>query len=298
MKIKAIKLLCAVMAAAMLLTAFAGTAAAQTKTCDTKYPIILVHGAGFRDRTFLVVNYWGRIPAALERNGAQVFYGGTDAWGSIENNAARLQRSVERALAETGAEKVNIVAHSRGGTEARYMISSLGMASKVASLTTISTPHHGSNTIDTYLRLPAPLRWLIALPVNAVYFMLGDAWPLFHESVGSFSPAYMAAFNRQNPNARGVYYQSYAARMTDVFSDFFLSPPFLAVSWFDGPNDGLVSVESAKWGSYRGELVGLSHASTVDYRRARTPLTHGGNSYSDITDFYVAMAAELKAMGY
>jgi len=300
MKNKLLKLLCTTVAAAMLLSAFADltTAQAATQAAATKYPIVLVHGAGFRDMTLFFINYWGRIPGALEANGARVFYGGTDAWGSIENNARLLQRRVDRVLAETGAEQVNIIAHSRGGVEARYMISSLGMASKVASLSTISTPHHGSNTIDVYLRLPSFLRWLIALPVNAGYFMLGDTLPLFHESIQSFSPSYMAEFNRQNPNARSVYYQSYAAQMTNVFSDFFLSPPFLTVSWYDGPNDGLVSVESAQWGTYRGELNGLSHASSVDYRRSRTPLVHNGNNYADITDFYVAMAAELKAMGF
>jgi len=28
--------------------------------CQTKYPIVLIHGAGFRDRKLL--NYWGRSP--------------------------------------------------------------------------------------------------------------------------------------------------------------------------------------------------------------------------------------------
>ena len=35
--------------------------------CKTRYPIVLVHGIFSRDMKLL--NYWGRIPAALIRNG-------------------------------------------------------------------------------------------------------------------------------------------------------------------------------------------------------------------------------------
>ena len=33
-------------------------------TCSTRYPILLVHGAGFRDRRF--PRYWGRIGIVAE----------------------------------------------------------------------------------------------------------------------------------------------------------------------------------------------------------------------------------------
>ena len=120
--------------------------------CDTKYPILLIHGTGFRDRKHL--NYWGRIPAALEKWGATIFYGHQDSWANIEYNADILKNNLTQILAESNCEKVNIIAHSKGGLEARYMISSLGMADYVASLTTVATPHHGSKTMDLLLRLP------------------------------------------------------------------------------------------------------------------------------------------------
>ena len=56
--------------------------------CKTKYPIVLIHGAGFRDLKWPV--YWGRIPAALEREGAQIYYGLQDCWASIETNAEQI----------------------------------------------------------------------------------------------------------------------------------------------------------------------------------------------------------------
>ena len=90
-----------------------------------KYPLLMVHGMGFRDNR--VIGYWGRIPKALEKCGAEVFFGGQDSNGSIEGNAAQLKKTIEAVLRQTGAEKVNIIAHSKGGLEARYLISTMGM---------------------------------------------------------------------------------------------------------------------------------------------------------------------------
>ena len=58
---------------------------AEKNVCSTKYPLLLVHGVGFRD--FHYFNYWGRIPRALKKNGARVFYGHQEAWGTVEENA-------------------------------------------------------------------------------------------------------------------------------------------------------------------------------------------------------------------
>ena len=57
-------------------------------------------------------------------------------------------------LEKTSAEKVNIIAHSRGGLEARYVIGALGMENAVASLTTMATPHAGSKTMNIALKFP------------------------------------------------------------------------------------------------------------------------------------------------
>ena len=81
-------------------------------SCQTKYPLVLIHGAGFRDLKWPV--YWGRIPAALEVRGAVIRYGLQDCWASTETNAAEIIRRIDQVLAETGAEKVNLIAHSKG----------------------------------------------------------------------------------------------------------------------------------------------------------------------------------------
>lgn len=45
----------------------------ENEICKTKYPILMVHGIFFRD--WQVINYWGRVPNELIRNGAEVYYG-------------------------------------------------------------------------------------------------------------------------------------------------------------------------------------------------------------------------------
>ena len=95
-----------------------------------RYPVLLVHGMGFRDDQ--PIGYWGRIPRVLEAAGATIFYGNQDSNASIENSGAHLARRIEEILAETGAEKVNVIAHSKGGLDARYAISTLGMGDRVA----------------------------------------------------------------------------------------------------------------------------------------------------------------------
>lgn len=126
--------------------------------CATRYPVLFIHGTGFRDRQRL--GYWGRIPQALQARGARVFFGGQDSWATVEQNAALLKQRLEEVLAETGAEKVHLIAHSKGGLEARYLVSSLGMAGQVTSVQLIGTPNRGSRTMDRLYRLP---RWAFRL---------------------------------------------------------------------------------------------------------------------------------------
>jgi len=296
---KKLALLMAILLAAPLL---APAAQAAANECATKYPIVMVHGAGFGDKP-LGLSYWGRIPKLLEARGAKLYYGGTDGWGKMEDGAAILKATVERVLAETGSAKVNLIAHSKGGIEARYMISSMGMAGKVASLTTISTPHYGSGVIQEILGWPDFLLRSIAAPVvNLSGRAMGDKNPDFYNAVQSLGTAYMEEFNKNNPNRPGVYYQSFAGECWAPASDIILSLPGYWVKSVEGPNDGMVTVESAKWGKFRGVVRGagyrgVSHADEVDMRRmdvAIKPLLGA----ETVPTLYAAIVAELKQMGY
>ncbi len=65
---------------------------AERQICSTRYPLLLVHGVGFRD--FHYFNYWGRIPRELKRNGARGYYGHQEAWGTVESNALILKEKI------------------------------------------------------------------------------------------------------------------------------------------------------------------------------------------------------------
>lgn len=296
------KLLAILLLSAILFTAFAPMTHAATAECATKYPILLVHGAGFRDMN-LFINYWGRIPKYLEDRGAKIFYGGTDGWCSVEQGGAVLKATVESILKQTGSAKVNIIAHSKGGVEARYMISSLGMADKVASLTTISAPHHGSRTIDQILGMfPDFLVRVVGFFADVIRWFWGDKKPDFYSGVKSLATDYMKDFNQKNPDKAGVYYQSFAGAMSVPMSDVILSLTNGVIRQYDGENDGMVSVESARWTNFRGvlrgaESRGVSHMDEVDFRRtdlALQPILGAAT----MRDFYAAIAAELKQKGY
>ena len=80
-----------------------------------------------------------------------MFHPNQDFAGPVELRSGQLKLRVEEALTQTGAPKVHIIAHSMGGLDARHMIVDLGMADKVASLTTIGTPHRGTILADHLL---------------------------------------------------------------------------------------------------------------------------------------------------
>lgn len=264
------------------------------------YPIVLVHGMGVRDGKRL--EYWGRIPKVLRAAGRQVFSGGQDANGSVEDNAAVLKARILSVLAETGSEKVNVIAHSKGGLDTRYMISHLDMGGRVASLTTLATPHHGSRTVDWLLKLPD---WLVRFACRLMDFwmrLLGDRNPKTCSAVRLFTTPQAAAFNAATPDDPRVYYQSYAFIMKHWHSDLLLALPHAVVGRIEGPNDGLLPPEAVRWANFRGVFTGngrrgISHFDEMDLRRR--PLTKKtGPQVTDVVEVYRAIEEDLTKLGF
>ena len=264
-------------------------------TCATRYPIIMVHGIGFRDLKFF--NYWGRMPRLLKQNGATIYYGHQNAWGTIEENAAKIAQTIDLALSETGADKVNIIAHSKGGLDSRYLISRMGYADKVASLTTMSTPHRGSALIDLLNRLPDGCYRLIAGCFDKSFSKVGDEKPDCYHASKQLAPAYCETFNEQTPDSPSVYYQSYTSVMRGMLSDSLLSVPYLFMQLLcHEKNDGLVTVSSAKWGDFKGVFEnqkrrGLSHGDMIDLKREDI-------RGFDILEKYIQIVEDLKKRGF
>ena len=147
-----------------------------------KYPVLLVHGMGFRDSKRIC--YWGRIPKVLKIKGCKVFYGYQDSNADIETNGKHIAKSVKDIISQTGADKVNIIAHSKGGLDCRYAISAQGVGNMVASLTTISTPHHGSKTVDLLMKFPKPIVKFVGFCTDCWFRVLGDKKPNKGEILG------------------------------------------------------------------------------------------------------------------
>jgi len=270
--------------------------------CNLKYPLLMVHGMGFRDRKHLC--YWGRVPQILESRGARIFYGNQDAVGSVEGNAAIIAKSLDAALEITGASKVNILAHSKGGLEARYLVNH-GYRNKIASITTIDTPHHGSNAVDFLMKTPGFIVKAAAKGTDIWMKLLGDKNPDCYKCFDLFTTGTADRFNCDNPTPDDIYCQSYAFKCNGAFSDPFFCITYPVVKRFDGDNDGLVSVSSAAWGNFKGVHTspskrGISHADVVDIRRMRITAREpeAEDEVSDIVVFYVDLIKELKQMGY
>lgn len=266
----------------------------EHQICRTRYPILLVHGVGFRD--FHYFNYWGRIPRELVRNGAKVYYGHQEAWGTVEDNGRILKNKIFQILEETGCGKVNIIAHSKGGLDSRYLISGLHMEAYVASLTTINTPHRGSALVDFLKKLPDGIYHRVCAMIDRYFGMMGDTRPNAYVASRQLSCAYAEGFNELYKDAPGIYYQSYASLMKHGFSSKLLCIPYWVLKRLDAPNDGLVTVESARWANFQGTVTnrylrGISHGDMIDLTR---------EDYRDfkVLEFYIGLVERLAEMGF
>ena len=179
----------------------------------TKYPLILVHGIMLKDWKF--VKAFGNIQNILTEQGYMASTAPTDGFGSIETNAHQLQAYVLQVLEETGQDKVNLICHSKGGLDARYMIQTLDMADKVASVTFLCTPHKGSQIATKLYALPKPLRGLIAWWLTLWYRIFGDQHPEVLKVCCqlSYTPE---GVPKDFDHHDGIFMQSYATTMKNA----------------------------------------------------------------------------------
>lgn len=263
--------------------------------CKTKYPVLFVHGVFFRDIKNL--NYWGRIPKELIRNGATVFYGEHQSALSVKDSAMELTTRIKQILKETGCEKVNIIAHSKGGLDCRYALAYTDIAPYVASLTTINTPHRGCDFADYLLSKISPkIKNRIASTYNSAALKLGDTTPDFMAAVNDLTAETCVELDKEMQAPENVYCQSVGSVLKKATNGKFpVNFSYHLVKYFDGANDGLVATDSFEWGENYKLLVptgkrGISHADMIDLNRENIP-------DFDVREFYVQLVAELKRRG-
>lgn len=265
------------------------------RICTTKYPVLLVYGVFFRDSKYF--NYWGRVPKELELNGAKIYYGNHQSASSVEDSAEELSAKIEEIVKTTGCEKVNIIAHSKGGLDCRYAISKLKMDKYIASLTTINTPHRGCGFADYLLNRVSPdIKNSVAAQYNNTLKRFGDKNPDFLAAVSCLTQEYCNKFNEEIKDSPSVYYSSVGSKLNRCSNGKFpLNFSYLLVKNFDGDNDGLVSEKSFRWGSdYQFITVkgkrGVSHGDMIDLNRENI-------DEFDVREFYVQLVSKLREKG-
>jgi triacylglycerol lipase len=213
---------------------------APRKPAQPRLPVVLAHGFLGFDEIELGRSkhlYFRGIGTHLEKLGAQVYSPRVPPASSISARAQRLADLI-RALPEP---RVNIVAHSMGGLDARYAISRLGLGGRVASLITIGTPHLGTPLADAGHALFGRITRLLRRIIDLTAF-------------GDLATLGMAQFNAAVRDDPGVAYASVVGKSGRLRTNPLLWPSHLYLAERSGPNDGVVPANSQAWGEVLHEV--------------------------------------------
>lgn len=249
-----------------------------------KSPIVLAHGLmGFVTAKIGTgaVPYFRKIPRHLAHAGNRVFLSRVEPAASIKKRSETLKREIQRLA---GDEPVHIVAHSLGGLDARHMITHLGMAGKILSLTTIGTPHLGTVLADRI--------------VEGVLEGTFETWlarrGIDHGAFRDLTRESCRAMNIATPDAPGVRYFSIGGRKERRKMLYALRFGHDAIFPVEGENDGLVSIASARWGESL-DVWDCDHVNQVGWTGPREWLF----GYSvDARPLYDKIIQKLASLGF
>ena len=268
---------------------------ALSDICKTKYPLVLIHGVFFRDSRLF--NYWGRIPRTLKLHGATIYYGEHQSALTVNESARELASRIKLIVDRSGCEKVNIIAHSKGGLDCRYAISEFGLAPYVASITTVNTPHRGCLFADQLLpAIPEDIKNKVATVYNTTLTALGDENPDFLAAINDLTAEACQKRNELLTFPEGIFAQSIGSVMEHPNKGQFpLNLSYRYVKNFDGENDGLVGESSFAWGEkytlLRSEGArGISHGDVIDLNRENI-------CDFDVRAFYTELVNDLRRRG-
>ncbi|MEM9176233.1 MAG: triacylglycerol lipase [Myxococcota bacterium] len=240
-------------------------------SAKTKYPIVLAHGAAGFDELFGVVDYWYGIPSALQSKGATVFVTEVSQLNATEARGEQLLAQVETIVAITGKPKVNLIGHSHGGLDVRYVASV--RPDLVASVTSVGSPHKGADLAD-YLAdnfedgsfSQSVLNFFAELLGTVIGLLSGSSNPQDGlAALDSLTTAGTATFNAAHPqgvpasacgegahSVNGVRYYSWSGTgvLTNVLD---VGDPALGLTslFYAEANDGLVG----RCSSHLGDVI-------------------------------------------
>lgn len=238
-------------------------------------------------------HYFKRIRSTLSAAGFRAFHTHV-SWGApLAVRASDLAREIDSILAISGAKKVHVIAHSMGGLDTRYAISLLGYADKVASLTTMATPHHGSPVADWVVQHRAGSRRVL----EGVRAMGVDIRGIVDLTTGECETrnARLEPLERGN----GVVYQTYAgvASFLPTFPPLKAGYLLMKLRYHQPENDGLVPLRSAKWKDevFRG-TVPWDHLNQIGWWTVERMLAGdyvASRFEESVREFYVGIARGL-----
>ncbi len=303
-----------------------GDVGADAPKLGPPYPIVLAHGF-FGFEQFAGVNfvtYFYQVKDDLAQHGESlVLTPAVDPFNDSHFRGAELEKHIENYLAVTGHAKVNLIGHSQGGLDARVVAHR--RPDLVSAVATVATPHGGTPVADIVLKIVPNanaqgfIDWLVKRVGAPLYDAVGNETAV-SKPMHLFSAAGIAAFNAEITDQPSVRYYSVTGR-----SDWHLggkdcnvptAPPFVAKykteidpidplfalteALLDGglldpyPNDGLVRVKDAKWGTFLG-CVPADHLDEVGQLFGDVPgLTNGWRH----KEFYRELVAYLRAQGH
>lgn len=242
-----------------------------------RHPVLLCHGYGalaslLRPAPLYDVAMWARL------HGVLAFAPNIVPYAGIETRATEWKALISQVEKKYGYSRFNIIAHSMGGLDIRYALSKLDIEAHVESYTSVSTPHRGSSLAEFILSAP-----------NAVQERLGDffdwmgnrVYPKTRSDVANSikqltRPYLIDTFNKEITDLNTIPYYSYSAAAgqgTDVPVETVIRFQNRYIFEREGLNDGLVSIESARWGEHI-ETVPISHLEQMNLRvdKTRIPL--------------------------
>ena len=250
-------------------------------------PVVLAHGLFGFNRIGLgpvtLTSYFRGIPALLRSSGNRVLVTRVHPTAGVFRRAWKLKRDI---LAVFPDEPVHLIGHSMGGLDARALMTDPAWKGRILSLTTLATPHLGSEVAN-----------FAKLRVGRIYGLL-ERLGVNHQGFLDLSPKAMAEFNFQNPLPSDVPVFSIAGDPDPTEVCWPLRRLYTALNEIEGPNDGLVSVRSA---TALGTILPswpIDHLQQMNWFAGKPTTQTTFPPYPRVALHYAAILANLVAHGF
>lgn len=199
-------------------------------TAEHPHPVIALHGTwmnaynGFAymgqplaDAGFCVFTFnYGRSNL-VEGGGLGSVLPGVMGTGYIQDSAKQLAAFVDKVRTATGADKVDIVAHSQGGMMANYYAKFEDGAAKIGKMITLGSTHHGT-TLDGIGALGRAINNFGIDILGFVEMPVGHAG--IQQTVGS---DFVNKLNEGGDTAPGIDYTVIGTRYDEITTPFDLT---------------------------------------------------------------------------